>query len=311
MPDHTQTYFLQLKKDIARTLRQSYPQLSEDITVWKGQEIRHFQQDLEEKVNGRISEKWFYTHIKSESPQLPRIDILNLLSQYAGYADWEAYQQKQSLSAKPVKFTLPIKKYSIGLGIVLVLIALVGAYIQFNQPATYQFCFVNMYTRQPVSGPGITVTVLPDGESPYRVPATEDGCLDIRWREESIRFVVQGAYYQTDTITRRLNKARPTEQVALKTNDYAWLIRIFSQSELDDWQRRREQLDAMFADDARIYQLMEDQALGMELYNKQEFINKMTMPLRSLRNIEILSTRYQGDQIQELRFKQVFDEEDH
>ena len=36
----------------------------------------------EDIVNGRISEKWFYTHIKSNSGKLPRIDMLNILSEY-------------------------------------------------------------------------------------------------------------------------------------------------------------------------------------------------------------------------------------
>jgi len=44
---------------------------------------------------------------------------------------------------------------------------------------------------------------------------------------------------------------------------------------------------------------------GMELYNKDEFIRKMTMPLKSLKNIEIVETRYIGGQIQLLRFIQT------
>ena len=46
----------------------------------------------------------------------------------------------------------------------------------------------------------------------------------------------------------------------------------------------------------------------MEMYNKQEFINKLTMPLRSLRQIDVLDIRYVGDRIQVLRFKQKEDE---
>jgi hypothetical protein len=41
----------------------------------------------------------------------------------------------------------------------------------------------------------------------------------------------------------------------------------------------------------------------MELFNKQEFIDKLTMPSSSLRKIEILETRYLDDQIILLRFK--------
>ena len=60
----------------------------------------------------------------------------------------------------------------------------------------------------------------------------------------------------------------------------------------------------MFADHARIFQVFGTQQSGMEMYNKDEFINKMTMPLKSLRNIEIIETVYEGDQIVAMRFMQ-------
>ncbi len=308
MPDRDQIYFQQLKKDIVQKVRQSHLQLDTDISSWKGQEIRLFQQDLEEKVSGRISEKWFYTHIKSENPQLPRIDILNLLSQYVGYTDWEDYRSRRTAVRRLFQIPSAAQKYFAGAGIFLLLVALVSLYAQLNEPTTYQFCFVNADTREAVNGAGLTVVVLSENESPYRIPADELGCVVIRWREPTIRLAVQGAYYRTDTITRILNKAQATEQIGLKTNDYAWLLRIFSQADVGDWQKRRAQLNAMLTEDAQIYQLTEGQTLGMELYNKQEFVNKMTMPLRSLKNIEILSTKFRGDQICELRFKQVTNE---
>ena len=310
MPEFAQTYFQQLKQDIVQTVRQSHPQLDVNISSWKGQEIRLFQQDLEEKVSGRISEKWFYTHIKSDNPQLPRIDILNLLSQYVGYADWEDYRNRRTTAKKLFQIPSTAQKYFAGAGIFLLLVALVSLYAQFNEP-TYQFCFVNADTQEAVNGTGLTVMVLSKKESPYRVPANELGCITVCWREPSIRLVVQGAYYRTDTITRVLNKAQITEQIGLRTNDYAWLLRIFSQADVSDWQKRRAQLNAMLTNDAQVYQLTEGQALGMELYNKEEFINKMTMPVRSLKNIEILSTKFRGNQIYELRFKQVYDEIDY
>jgi len=44
--------------------------------------------------------------------------------------------------------------------------------------------------------------------------------------------------------------------------------------------------------------------VGMELYTKWEFINKLTMPANSLKHIEILDTRYIDDRIIMLRFRQ-------
>ena len=86
--------FSLLKEEIAACMKRSYPGINPSISEWKGQEIVDFQEELLQKVNAHISEKWFYTHIKSRKPTLPRIDILNLLSNYAGYANWDDFKLK-------------------------------------------------------------------------------------------------------------------------------------------------------------------------------------------------------------------------
>ena len=109
----------------------------------------------------------------------------------------------------------------------------------------------------------------------------------------------------TDTITRVFNKIRTEEQVTLTPNDYALMIHIFSNAQVEDWEKRRVQLDRMFAEEAHIYQVFETDDLGMEMYNKQEFIDKLTMPVRSLQNIEVLETIYEKGKIKALRFRQI------
>ncbi|MBM7417784.1 hypothetical protein GGQ33_000308 [Chryseobacterium sp. JUb44] len=66
----------------------------DEISKWKGIDIIYFQEDLRKKAKGNISEKSFYTYFKS-SPvsKLPRIDMLNLLSIYAGYDSWYDFKK--------------------------------------------------------------------------------------------------------------------------------------------------------------------------------------------------------------------------
>ncbi|MBL6949723.1 MAG: hypothetical protein ISR57_03670 [Bacteroidales bacterium] len=72
-----------------------------------------------------------------------------------------------------------------------------------------------------------------------------------------------------------------------------------------DWQQRRNQLDRMISDSALIFQVYKTEYVGMELYTKREFINKLTMPASSLKHIEILDTKHSpDDQIILLRFRQ-------
>jgi hypothetical protein len=60
----------------------------------------------------------------------------------------------------------------------------------------------------------------------------------------------------------------------------------------------------MIRDDAMIYQIPDKRgASGMELFNKQEFIDKLTMPSSSLKQIDVLDCRYKKGQIALLRFR--------
>ncbi len=85
-----------LKREISVTLRKNYPAIPTSMADWKGTEITYFQDDLREQQNQSISEKWFYTHMKSNHENLPRIDILNILSQYVGYLDWSDFKYNKN-----------------------------------------------------------------------------------------------------------------------------------------------------------------------------------------------------------------------
>ncbi|WPP53043.1 hypothetical protein [Catalinimonas niigatensis] len=299
------TYFQMLKQEVASRLRTAFPEVGTDIEQWKGKEIRLLQEDLIEKVNGRVSEKWFYTHVKSAHAHLPRIDMLDLLSQYVGFENWDAFKASKGLTdIVPTRISVR-KKQVFWIAAPLCLVVLVVFYMNAHTSEQYQFCFVNAYNQEAIQDASLDIIMLHNEESPYRIKAGEDGCIQVQTNQDEVRFIVKGPYYQTDTIVRRLDKQQMSEQVALKTNDYAWMIHVFSHSNVEDWQQRRTQLDSMIREDARIFQIFDEKQIGMEMYNKWEFIDKLTMPIQSLRNIEILEMQYAADKIKELRFKQT------
>ena len=148
------------------------------------------------------------------------------------------------------------------------------------------------------------IEILDRDESPETIFCDSVGCVNIKTDKVKIRFVVKSPYYKTDTVERVLKKFTRSETVKLQTNDYALMIHYFSTSNVNDWKKRKEQLDMMFADSARIYEVFNGSTLGIELYDKQEFINKLTIPSGSLKQIEILDSEYFQDQIVALRFTQ-------
>lgn len=99
MTDLDLLHFEQLKKDVQGQYLKEYTPSQDDISKWKGIDIIYFQEDLRKKAKGNISEKSFYTYFKtSPVTKLPRIDMLNLLSLYAGYDSWYEFK-KQHLFA--------------------------------------------------------------------------------------------------------------------------------------------------------------------------------------------------------------------
>lgn len=88
-------HFEELKKEIQTRYLEYYTPSNDDISKWKGIDIIYFQEDLRKKAKGNISEKSFYTYFKtSPAPKLPRIDMLNLLSVYAGYQSWYDFKKQ-------------------------------------------------------------------------------------------------------------------------------------------------------------------------------------------------------------------------
>ena len=296
-------YFKILKEQIVKVMQQSYPGIPDSISNWKGQNIIDFQEDLRFKQNENISEKWFYTHMKSSNSKLPRIDILNFLSKYVGYKNWEEFKLKNGNAT--IKIPPDNSNRVFYLVPLIMLVAVAVFYLIFKSMYTqeYTFCFYDNDTKEPIVNNIIEIGVLSDNESPVNYLCNKDGCFNIKTSRRILKFVVETPCYHPDTIVRTLNKFNRTENVKLKIDDYAIMIQYFSNSNVKDWIKRRENLNEMFSDSAKIFQVLEG-TIGMEIYNKWEFINKLTLPASSLRDIEILDTKYGDEKITHLRFKQ-------
>lgn len=98
MTDLEFLHFKRLKDAIQARYLENHTPSEENISKWKGIDIIYFQEDLRKFAKGNISEKSFYTYFKAEPLlKLPRIDMLNLLSIYAGYESWYDFKKKQEI----------------------------------------------------------------------------------------------------------------------------------------------------------------------------------------------------------------------
>jgi len=299
------TYFELLRQKIVAEMQKTYPGINPLIADWKGQEIINFQEDLRIKANANLSEKWFYTHMKSSYPGLPRIDMLNILCKYCGYAGWDDFIYKNkpnvpaiSVKENPNRYFVIVPLLAVGIvGILFLLFEL------FNTQ-DYKFYFIDADTREPVISGKTEIILLNEGESPVHYFVEKDGSFRLKTDKSKIKMVVKAPYYKVDTIARIVTKLNNEEMVLLRPDDYALMIHYFSNMKVDDWEKRRVKLNQMIDDNAVFYQVMGGKkATGMALYNKEEFIDKLTMPSGNLRNMEILDSQFKNGRITLLRFR--------
>jgi len=300
-------YFEIMKAKIAEVMEKTNPGISRNIEDWKGQDIIEFQEDLKLKVNEYFSEKWFYNHFKTYNEKLPRIDLLNILSRYAGYIDWSDFRFKnrdeiilitEHKGSNKLFYILP--------AMALLVFIIAWVFIKTGSLTSYKFCFVDKDTKEPIKNSNIEVSILYDDESPLQQLCGPDGCFTLRTGESKVKFAVKAPYYFSDTITRLLNKAKKNEEIQLKVNDYALMIFYFSNAKVSDWKNRREKLDKVISDSAYICQVFNKGMMGMELYNKMEFIDLVTLPTRGLKNIQIIEMLYTEKKITTIRFTQKY-----
>jgi len=97
-------HFEQLKNEVQTQYLENHTPSHDDISRWKGIDIIYFQEDLRKIAKGNISEKSFYTYFKnSPVTKLPRIDMLNILSVYAGYVSWYDFKKNHLFADEILK----------------------------------------------------------------------------------------------------------------------------------------------------------------------------------------------------------------
>jgi len=286
-------------------MQQSYPGINPSVSEWRSQEITDFQEELRAKVNAHVSEKWFYNHFKQQNRPLPRIDMLNILSRYAGYINWDDFLYSNKGIYSRFGKVKSANRYFIFIPFLVAVIFLMFIVIfRLVSHREYRFSFYDSITREPIAGNKIEIIVLPEMEPPATYLSDSSGNFNFKTDKRSLKMVVSAPYYKTDTIRRILKTFERDQKISLYPDDFARMILYFSEMNVADWQKRREKLDSMIDKDALIYQTGSgNRQMGVELFSKQEFIDKLTVPASSLRNLEVLETKFRKDKIAILRFR--------
>jgi hypothetical protein len=294
-----------LKKKIVAVMQQSYPGISGSISEWKGQDIINFQEELHAKVNAYVSEKWFYNHFKNEGYSLPRVDMLNLLSRYSGYLNWDDFRYRNGISGKVEPKISSGNFYFI---LLPVIVTVFGTTLYFTyewlSSRNYRIGFFDTLTRETISGNIIQITVIPEKGNPSTYLTDSMGQFTLKTNQLSLKMVVNAPYYRTDTVNCSLNSFEKEVKIGLNSDEYARMIMMFSEMNVSEWIKRRAVLEKVIDEQAVIYQVGGGRRqIGVELFTREEFIDKLSMPAGSLRNLDVLETHMRNDRIILLRFR--------
>jgi hypothetical protein len=285
-------YFQELKTEVRNEV-ESKLNIRKEFKDWSGADIQTFQIDLEEKCKSSVSEKWVYLHFKNDSEKLPRIDVLNLLSQYCGFKNWDDFKQQRPTTNQTKKENKTLRTPVL---LLLAIALLPTLYFLIPKNETMVFVFEDAYTRKPVPQNELTLKF---GQNRMK----SKGSLSIGDLKSSDTLTVNGAYYKTTSVYVDAELGKDTMVIKLFPDDYALMLNYFSRSEHNDWDKRKRQLEEAIHEDAIIFQ-SHPKYDGIEMLNKEEFIERLLLPINSLKNLEIQDIVYKEEQIYNLRFVQ-------
>lgn len=283
-----------LKEQVAKTFLKENTALSTDISEWKGNDIIKFQEDLLVKVKGRVSEKWFYNYFRNDIQKLPRIDMLDLLSEYVEEESWSSFKKKHSKNKRSFNNKWIVLVVLIPLSIIIFL-----KYVNFSTEV--EFCFVDE-NAQTITDQ-LKITVKKNKETEKVLHTNSDGCVYFKLSDKEITMNIESPYHKKKKVYRKFNDSKYKETISLETDIYSLMLRHYSNSKTSDWKLRKQKLDKLIADDAIIYQRWFGKQKGVELYSKEDFILQLTVPTSMLRNLEILETVFDNGEIKKLGFK--------
>lgn len=303
-----------LQNKVAEKLQENYPEVGLNMQDWKGDEIILFREDLQAKVKGTISEKWFYTHVKNEQDKLPRIDTLNLFAQYIGLNSWNAfiheYGDKENSKLNEEnnhQIVYENGKQSRSRLYLLMFLLLIGVFaviMYFNfyseKEVHYEFCFIDEHTHLPVADSFLEIKMIIGDETPKFYPL-ESSCVS--GIGEEVDFVIKGRFYKPLHVKRKITNSTYQESIFLEPDDYSMILHLFANSQVDDWKERRNQLSEMLHDNLKAYEISKD-GFTIDVLTKDEFINKMTLPTKVLKKVAIVHTEYDGDKMSLIKFTQ-------
>lgn len=295
--------FQNLKKEVLLVYKERYPYYTGTWKSFSAQDILNLIAFIESSVKQTVSEKWIYTHLKPETnDKLPRKDMLDILSQLVGFSGWDEYVFKHKKEVVlPNNISKNKKNKTLIWSISLVgtlLISSIIIYLKFYENSNSHSIEVkDSFSKSKINNDDFKAVIIKDSsEIPVEII---DSKLQIN-TEDSAKVVIKSPFYEDQVIVVR--KEQRHQDIVLKPDDFAMMLKAFMKSDIKDWQTRKKQLNKILAEDLEVIVMLKND-LGAEYFNKQEFSEKLIIPSQSLQKMKIIDI--QNNHKQQINFIRI------
>ena len=293
--------FQKLKEDVLLTYQKQYPYFEGNWKTFSSQDIQNLIDLIAVNIKQTISEKWIYTHLKSETNEkLPRKDMLDILSQFVGYSGWDEYVFKwknEPIIVAEEKSSNRAKTYFVLFPVLLFLMYLGYKFIKSKNIQTIEV--KNAFTEEQINSDEVKAVLIEENvETPIQII---DSKIQINAKDSS-KIILKSPYYKDKTVI--INKNSNSE-ISLQPDDYAMILKGFMKSDIKDWQTRKEQLHKILAADLEVLVMLKND-LGIEYFNKKEFSEKIIVPSVSLKKMKVIDI--QRNSANEINFIRILQE---
>ena len=294
--------FQLLKNEVLLNYQKYYPYFEGNWKQFSSQDIQNLIDLIEDKQNQHISEKWIYTHLKPETNEkLPRKDMLDILCQFCGFSGWDEYAFINKKEIGTIQNNKKKQNYFWIIGIGLMIIVFIFYWTNKMKTDSKTIEIQDEFTQEKIADEDVKVYQIDDDKKvPLKV---EDGKATLESVSPETKIRVESPFYKKKEI--EVAKSTTETQILLmQPDDYALMLKAFMQSDIKDWQTRKEQLQKILADDLEVLVMLPNN-LGAEYYNKKEFSEKLIIPTSTIKKMRILEIKNNSEnQIQFIRIKQ-------
>ncbi len=314
-------FFNLLKKEVISRFREDFSYVPQNPKDWKLTHISYFQESLFKATKGNFSDRWFYTYFKNTPTKLPRIDMLNILSNYVGYDNWEDFKHQnekiveESFERKATPDAIETsdvseneniqkkRRYNLFLklvGVLLVLFLIIFLFWNDNRKHTYQLYFKD--NDRGAMMKDISVYIPQNTDNP-KLTSDDEGKIEVFSREDTLHLYIESMYYKKDTFDLVLSRSDGVEVIELTPDYYSQMMYFYSHSKDTEVEKRRKKLEELISNDAVIYQVYDNENYGLEELTKEQYINLITGPTQSLKNFELINSINSDGKVVLIKFK--------